>query len=165
MLEVAAGFGSLRTCHFLGKLHGFGMAKKSRKAQEIIIGKGLSDLPFGVTQDEVEKLFGKPDSKNELDLKDDVTMTWDYWEIGLSLDFDKSDDFTLSSMEVSDKHVTLLGERLIEKSESDVRAAIAKLKLGTPTDEDGGFGFEDLGIYFWFAGGCLEEIHWSKLAE
>ena len=139
------------------------MAKKSKKVQEIIIGKGLSDLPFGVTQDEVREIFGKPDSENKLDLKDDVTVTWDYWELGLSLDFDKSDDFTLSSMEVSDKNISLLGEKLIGKKEKEIREAIVKFKLGTPEEEDGGFGFEDLGIYFWFAGGTLEEIHWSKV--
>ena len=105
------------------------MAKKSKKIQEIIIGKGLSDLPFGVTQDEVREIFGKPDSENKLDLKDDVTVTWDYWELGLSLDFDKSDDFTLSSMEVSDKNISLLGEKLIGKKEKEIREAIVKLSL------------------------------------
>ena len=77
----------------------------SKLGQKIILGKGLEDLPFGASQGGVEAVLGKPEEVDEMDLKGEQSVAWHYWELGISLNFDESLDFKLSSIDVASPEV------------------------------------------------------------
>ena len=68
------------------------------KAQHIMLGKGLADLPFGATRDEVSAIFGEPEEVDQIDLGDEESIAWHYWNLGISLNFDESENYQLCTM-------------------------------------------------------------------
>ena len=77
------------------------MATKNYKIEA---GKGLGDIIFGLTRQEVEKILGKP-SNSEIysytgDAKDDLTDSWTYYELEMCLSFDQLEDWRLTCIAV-----------------------------------------------------------------
>lgn len=134
----------------------------SRKVQRIQLGKGLDDLPFGATQEEVESVLGKPAETDEMDLKGEKSIAWHFWDLGISINFDESQDFLLSSIDVASPEVLLFDKPMMGKSMAEVKEFLADKKLGEPVDEiHRGIIYEDANLSLWFNGGALEEIQWG----
>lgn len=134
----------------------------SIKVQRILLGKGLDDLPFGASQDQVEAVLGKPEETDELDMRGEKSIAWHYWDMGLSLNFDESQDFRLSSMDVASPEVELFGEAMIGKSREWVKKFLDKQGIGESEDEvQRGLIYPDANLSLWFNGGDLEEIQWG----
>ncbi len=132
------------------------------KAQQILLGKGLDDLPFGASQDQVEAILGKPAEKDELDMRGEKSIAWHYWDMGLSLNFDESHDYRLSSMDVASPEVELFGVAMIGKSREWVQEFLDKQSIGESQDEvQRGLLYPDANLSLWFNGGELEEIQWG----
>ncbi len=75
---------------------------------EIKPGKGLSNLLFGATMKEAQKLFGKPDETEILDeIEHCCAVVWHYWDDGIALFFDENDEQRFNSVEI-DNHDTRL---------------------------------------------------------
>jgi len=137
----------------------------SRKIQRILIGKGLDDLPFGATREQVESVLGKPEETDEMDLKGEKSIAWHYWQIGVSVNFDESQDMRLSSIDVASPEVLLFDETIIGKPMTEVKAFLADKKLGEPVEElkQRGLIYEDANLSLWFNGGDLEEVQWGVI--
>ena len=136
----------------------------SRKIQRILLGKGLDDLPFGATREEVESVLGKPEETDEIDLKGEKSIAWHFWEMGISANFDESQDFRLSSLDVASPEVLLFDQALIGKPIAEVKEFLADKKVGEPVAEvQRGLIYEDANLSLWFNGGDLEEIQWGVL--
>ena len=134
----------------------------SIKVQQILLGKGLNDLPFGASQDQVEAILGKAEEKDELDMRGEKSIAWHYWEMGLSLNFDESQDYRLSSMDVASPEVELLGVAMIGKSREWVKDFLDKQDIGESQEEvQRGLLYPDANLSLWFNGGVLEEIQWG----
>jgi len=134
----------------------------SIKVQQILLGKGLDDLPFGASQDQVEAVLGKAEEKDELDMRGEKSIAWHYWEMGLSLNFDESQDYRLSSMDVASPEVELLGVAMIGKSREWVKEFLDKQGIGESQEEvQRGLLYPDANLSLWFNGGELEEIQWG----
>lgn len=134
----------------------------SIKAQQILLGKGLDDLPFGASQDQIEAILGKPAEKDELDMRGEKSIAWHYWDMGLSLNFDESHDYRLSSMDVASPEVELFGVAMIGKSREWVKEFLDKQSIGESQDEvQRGLLYPDANLSLWFNGGELEEIQWG----
>ena len=134
----------------------------SIKVQQILLGKGLNDLPFGASQDQVEAILGKAEEKDELDMRGEKSIAWHYWEMGLSLNFDESQDYRLSSMDVASPEVELLGVAMIGKSREWVKDFLDKQAIGESQEEvQRGLLYPDANLSLWFNGGVLEEIQWG----
>ena len=134
----------------------------SIKVQQILLGKGLNDLPFGASQDQVEAILGKAEEKDELDMRGEKSIAWHYWEMGLSLNFDESQDYCLSSMDVASPEVELLGVAMIGKSREWVKDFLDKQDIGESQEEvQRGLLYPDANLSLWFNGGVLEEIQWG----
>ena len=132
------------------------------KAQQILLGKGLDDLPFGASQDQVEAILGKPAEKDELDMRGEKSIAWHYWDMGLSLNFDESHDYRLSSMDLASPEVELFGVAMIGKSREWVQEFLDKQSIGESQDEvQRGLLYPDANLSLWFNGGELEEIQWG----
>lgn len=138
--------------------------EKMSKAQSIRLGKGLDDLPFGATQEEVKAVLGPPEETDEVDLVDEKSIAWHYWDLGVSLNFDESEGYKLCTIEVASPEVTLFGECLIGKSRAEVKAFLDQQKIGESEDEvHHGLVYPDVSLSLWFNGGDLSEIQWGKV--
>ncbi len=142
------------------------MSKKEVKAQRILLGKGLDDLPFGASQEEVEAVLGKAEESDELDMKGEKSIAWHYWEMGISVNFDESLDYKLSSIDVASPEVLLFEKPVIGMPIDEVKSFLADKKLGEPEEEvQRGLIYEDANLSLWFNGGDLEEIQWGVIEE
>ncbi len=134
--------------------------------QRVLLGKGLDDLPFGASQDDVEAILGKAEETDELDMRGEKSVAWHYWEIGISLNFDEGQDYRLSSIDVAAPEVELFGEALIGKSREYVKGFLDKQNIGSSEDEvQRGLVYPDASLSLWFNGGDLEEIQWGIVED
>ena len=129
-----------------------------------MLGKGLADLPFGATRDEVQAIFGEPNEVDSLDLGDEESIAWHFWDVGISLNFDESENFQLCTIEVASPEVELFGKKLIGLKRDEVKAFLDTQGIGVGKDEtDRGIAYESVELSLWFNGGELAEIQWSKM--
>lgn len=134
------------------------------KPQNILLGKGLDDLPFGATRKEVKKVLGEPEETDEVDLVDEKSIAWHYWDLGISLNFDESEGYVLCTIEVASPEVRLFGEPLIGKSRDEVKRFLDQQQIGKSEDEvHNGLVYPDVSLSLWFNGGDLSEIQWGKV--
>lgn len=138
----------------------------SMKVQRVLLGKGLDDLPFGASQEEVEAVLGKAEETDELDMRGEKSIAWHYWEIGISLNFDEGQEFRLSSIDVAAPEVELFGEALMGRSRECVKQFLDDQDIGESEDEvQRGLIYPDANLSLWFNGGDLEEIQWGVIEE
>ncbi|WP_018969316.1 hypothetical protein [Rubritalea marina] len=132
--------------------------------QKILPGKGLADLPFGATRDEVLKVLGEPDEKDSVDLGDEESIAWHYWDLGISLNFDESASYALCTIEVASPEVTLFGQKLIGKTKDEAISFLDLQKIGKHVPETSrGIAYPDVELTLWFNGGEVAEIQWSVM--
>lgn len=138
------------------------MSNKEVKAQKILLGKGLDDLPFWASQKDVEAVLGKAEETDKFDMKGEESIAWHYWDLGISLNFDESLDFNLSSIDVASPEVLLFDKRVIGMPIDEVKIFLADKKLGEPEEEvQRGLIYPDANLSLWFNGGDLEEVQWG----
>lgn len=134
------------------------------KTQSIKLGKGLDDLPFGATQEEVRAVLGEPEEVDEIDLVDEQSIAWHYWDLGVSLNFDESEGYALCTIEVASPEVSLFGKQLIGMPRAEVKAFLDKQGIGPSEDEvHNGLVYPEVNLSLWFNGGDLSEIQWGIL--
>lgn len=147
--------------------------KKALK--EIKYGYGLGNLKFGMTKYEVKLMLGEPsyiDEYSHSDSDNDLTESWQYDELELSISFDEEEGWKLTMMSVNSNFYEFEGKSLIGKSEKDILADLASLNiedtyLEDVSERDGEnhkvIEIDDKSINFWFIDGVLDEIQWSPL--
>lgn len=145
--------------------------KKTLK--EIKPGYGLGSLKFGMTREDVQSLLGKPsfiDKYSHSDSKKDLTESWQYDELLISLSFDEDEDWKLIMISVNDDFYELEGKSLIGLNQDDLIAQLDKMNLGEWSIEDCSeddsedqkvIEAEDKSINFWINDGVLDEIQWT----
>src|SRR5680860_1281117 len=95
--------------------------KKALK--EIKPGYGLGSLKFGMTREEVQSLLGKPsfiDKYSHTVSKKDLTESWQYDELLLSLSFDEDEDWKLIMISVNDDFYEFEGKSLIGLNQDEL---------------------------------------------
>lgn len=145
--------------------------KKALK--EIKPGYGLGSLKFGMTRDEVKSLLGNPsfiDKYSHSDSAKDLTESWQYDDLLLSLSFDEEEDWKLIMISVNDDFYELEGENLIGLTEEMLIEQLDEMNLGEWSLEDccdddnedqKVIEAEDKSINFWINDGILDEIQWT----
>ena len=146
--------------------------------KNILIGKGLDKIPFGLDQDQLKAILGAPDEieKSPTVIPDEPSSeVWHYDEAELSALFDYYDNtWELVSLATTSEDALLNGVKLIGLQKKEVIQAIQKLSLGKYTIEDLSteenahdsiMSFEATGIDFWFEANTLIEIQWSPIIE
>ncbi len=138
---------------------------------------GLGDLSFGMTREQAQSLLGAPTEKETFSLDvdyDERTEAWHYDEDGLSLSFDESFGWKLTSIAASSEAYTLEGVSLIGKTLDHVTGVFENKGWGTlEEDEDmedeatnsALFFVEEKGMSLWFEEGELTEIQWNADME
>jgi len=89
---------------------------------QINLLKGFSDLNFGQSMTEAEKVFGKAEEIQELN--DDILETsctvLHYWDSGFSLFFDNKHSKKFSSVEVDNEETLLFISKVFELKEKEL---------------------------------------------
>ena len=146
-------------------------------SKEILTGKGLEDLMFGQTKEQVKSHFGEPDEIEQYadeETEEVLNEAWHYDSLELSLSFDKDEDWRLSTISVSDESFTLKGKKLIGSTMEELTGFINENKLGEFEAEEWSTEDDDIqqvvsidghSINFWFTEGKLSEIQWGPLYD
>ncbi|HET6244259.1 MAG: hypothetical protein H0V01_15895 [Bacteroidetes bacterium] len=83
--------------------------------------KGLGELNFGISTEEVVQIMGEPEEVEEMEPESEIrTLIWHYWSNGISLFFDEENDLKLTSIEVDNNMVTLWGQMIFNLKEKEI---------------------------------------------
>ncbi|MCT4601437.1 MAG: hypothetical protein N4A59_00865 [Marinifilum sp.] len=142
---------------------------------EIILGKGMSGINFGMVQAEVEKILGKADEIGEYSLSpNENSITLFYNTKGLSFTFESADQFKLSYISVYNTAYHIFSFIRIGLSKQMLLDELEHFQLGKPefekTDSEE-FPTHEL-IYFpsenlhlWLDEGKISEIQFGPFWE
>lgn len=86
---------------------------------EIKIGIGLDDLIFGMSQEEVKNILGKPDKVNDIE-KNKGIVYYFYNEL-IKTKFDEEEDLKLYSIEVHNPNVLMFNQKVINKTKEEIK--------------------------------------------
>jgi len=143
--------------------------------KEIKLGYGLGVLKFGMSRAEVKLLLGEPsfiDAFSYSESSKDLTESWEYENLKISLGFDEEEQWKLTMISVASNFYQLEGKSLIGLQESELLKQLATLNFedvdvedcSESDDEDHQvIEIEEKSINFWLTNGVLDEIQWSPL--
>ena len=146
------------------------------KLQNIEFNKGLGELLFGMTRDEVKELIGEPFEieKHEGVESNDMSAEeiWHYDQLELSIGFEEMEDWTLMSISVTSGDYKINDVSLIGKTLESVSADLEKWGIldfeisDFPEEENQKVLLSDfLGMIIWFDDNIANEISWSPLHD
>lgn len=133
-------------------------------------GFGLGKLTFGSPLEICRTYLGNPEDEVAEDVGNKATLTWYYWNKGISLHFDEADDFRLGTISIARESASLFGDTLIGKSYEEIKAYLKEkgfrhTKEFEFEDEDRALRklieIEDIECNFWFENGVLNHIQWG----
>ena len=143
------------------------------KIKEIKLGYGLGKLKFGMSRAEVKLLLGEPsfiDAFSYSDSSKDLTESWEYENLKISLGFDEEEQWKLTMISVASNFYQLEGKSLIGLQESELLNQLTDLNFEdidvedcSESDEEDHrvIEIEEKSINFWLTNGVLDEIQWS----
>ncbi len=143
--------------------------------KEIKPGFGLGNLKFGMSRLEVKLMLGEPsfiDKYSHTDSDVDLTESWEYDELELSISFDEEEDWKLMMISVNSNFYELEGVSLIGLGEIELLKNLETINLGELNLEDSSeydgqdqkvIEIDEKSINFWINDGVLDEIQWSPL--
>lgn len=140
---------------------------------EIIEGEGLGDLKFGMFKDDVILILGQPNEIEEYSYTSsdhDLTESWHYDELDLSLGFDEEDDWRLVTIAIGSSNCKFRDFYPIGLSKDELTKKLHELYINDLEFED--WSSEEspshelltsdlLGINFWFDDNRLSEVQWG----
>jgi len=141
--------------------------------REIKPGQGLGVLKFGMRKAEVKLQLGEPsfiDEYSHSDSTNDLTESWEYDDLALSLSFDEEENWKLTMISITSHFYKLDGEALIGLNEKKIQQVLTSLNFEDVLLEDCSemegedhkvIEIEEKSINFWFRDGVLDEIQWS----
>jgi hypothetical protein len=142
---------------------------------DIILGKGILGIKFGMLQAEVEKILGKSDDVGEYSLsQDEASITLFYNELGLSFTFESIDQFRLSYISVLDTRYSIFQFIKVGLSRKMLLAELADFQLGEPEFEDVGSDefpthelifFPNENLHLWLDDNQISEIQFGPFFE
>lgn len=143
------------------------------KLSEIKPGVGLGDILFGMSREQLKKLLGDPDeieSNTHDEEGEDVTESWHYDELEVSVSFEKVEDWKLCTIAVSSPEVKLGNKAPIGLSPNELVDLLKTLDVKKPVHEDWSSAdapdyhsitAEELEMVFWIEDGEVMDIQWG----
>jgi hypothetical protein len=133
---------------------------------EIILKKGLNELKFGLTKDEVTKLLGNPDDKETIKEDDANTEIWYYWEDGITVFFGEEEDWRCICLETDNENAVILGKKISELKDSQIEELFAKNGYNEIETEDEKWGekrisIDDAVVDFYSENGEILAVNWG----
>ena len=138
---------------------------------EIKVKEGLGDIMFLSSIEEVIKILGEPTEDEAINEIDDShhSRLLHYDHLGLSASFDEEENWTLTSIAISEEEYNINGVNLIGLNKSEFLEKIKSLDLGEYIEEEFNedyyestvLNFDDSHLTCWFENDELQEIQWS----
>ena len=134
--------------------------------------KGIDGLKFGSSIDDAKNIFGEPDETETL--KDDIlnadSLVYHYWEIGLSLFFNKQSNLTLTCIEIDSTQATLWGVLVFFMNEKQIIELFKKNSYSKTDSEQHEWGekrvsFDDALMDLYFENGKLTSINFGLFPD
>jgi hypothetical protein len=129
---------------------------------------GLSNIPFGATMTDIEKILGKAEETEVLDdMEDCLSTVWHYWDQGFSLFFDENNQRLFGCVEIDNENTMLWGQNIFKLSEKqiiDLFKSKSYTQFETEVHEWGEkrLSFDDANIDFYFEKNKLSSINYGK---
>jgi hypothetical protein len=143
----------------------------------LLLGKGLDNIKFGISREELKKILGEPEEIESFppDTLDDFpTETWHYDKLEISASFIEEGTWKLESIAVSSADFALEGKKLMGLSLEKVIKEIESINLGEIDHEDLSsdndtdyqlISVNEKSIHFWFDNEILNEISWGPFYD
>lgn len=94
---------------------------------EIIPGKSVGNILFGMDEESVVKLLGEPDFMEVFsEDSSEMTRVFSYFDKGLTLYFDEEDVFLLGCMEIDSYDFYLFGQNIARLSQNDFKKFLSE---------------------------------------
>jgi hypothetical protein len=141
--------------------------------KKIKLGVGLGNLKFGMSRAEVKLILGEPSNIEAFSYSDsdeDLTESWEYEALELSLSFDEEENWKLTMISVTSSFYELKGRSFIGLNEEDLLEELQILDLGKINIEDCSeddifdnklIEIEEKSVSFWLNDDVLDEIQWT----
>ena len=132
----------------------------------IVPGVGFANLKFGMNEEEVISVLGKPDEVEVLDMDDGETVNMYYYdEIGVSMSFDSMADMRMVEIAFENSDYTL-NDNLFPGMSKELfvehAGGIGESEIEDLTDEGSDvnelYSFEDKNINIWIREGVVDSI-------
>jgi hypothetical protein len=136
--------------------------------KNIVPGTGLGDLKFGMKKKHVKSLIGDPDEAEE-GLDGSNLDYFHYDEYGLSICFDGTEDYRLSTIVCDAEDIELYGKKVNGFSKEQITALLkskgfreVKTDFHSSGDtETETVECEEIEMMFWFENDELFEVEWG----
>ncbi len=134
--------------------------------KRIVPGVGFANLKFGMNEEEVISVLGKPDEVEVLDMEDGETVNMYYYdEIGVSMSFDSMADMRMVEIAFENSEYTL-NDNLFSGMSKELflehADGMGEYDVEDLTDEGSDvnelYSFEDKNINIWIREGVVDSI-------
>ena len=134
--------------------------------KSIVPGVGFANLKFGMNEEEVTSVLGKPDEVEVLDMDDGETVNMYYYdEIGVSMSFDSMADMRMVEIAFENSEYTL-NDNLFSGMSKELflkhAEGLGEYDVEDLTDEGSDvnelYSFEDKNINIWIREGVVDSI-------
>lgn len=138
-------------------------------------GLGLGTIKFGISRNEIKNILGEPDEKEKYSDQsdmDDMTETWHYDDLELSIEFEEEYDWKLVTISITSDFYEYKSKKLIGLSKQELIQFLEEQNINdfvfeNDTSEESPdhelITSDILGINFWFDEGKISEIQWGPL--
>ncbi len=142
------------------------------KNKSIRLGRGFSDIQFGASKDEIEKIMGEPDGIESIANEDSEfgeSHVWHYDDASVSFTFDEMEGFRMGLISVSNDQYILRDLIRIGMRKQQVLDALEELTFLDYAEEDHSnaenpdhtlVAVDEKSLYLWFDNDTLNEIQW-----
>ena len=134
---------------------------------EIIIGIGLDNIIFGMSQEEIKSILGEPDKINSEEI--DYGIVYYFNKEMLVVKFDKDENFKLYSIESFNPEIKMFNKRIMKKSKDSIKTLLRKkgyTKVGYQEyDSFDTLYFEEIRTTLMFEFDRLRSIEFSPLLK
>jgi len=133
---------------------------------EIKLKEGLNELKFGLSMGGVKKILGNPDDTEIDDDDGEKTEIWYYWEHGITVFFDYTEDKRCTCLETENIDATLLGKSISELKETDIKDLFSQKGYKDFETEDETWGerrisINDAVVDIYFDNGEVVSVNWG----
>lgn len=131
----------------------------------------FAGIPFGASQQEVERIFGKPEEAETLDAIDDtVSLVWHYWSKGFTVFFDQAIGGRFCCVEAdSSVDLKIWGKNIFEMNEPELKKLLKEQGYKDIDEENHEWGekrvsFDDAMVDFYFEKGILVSVNFGVMS-
>ena len=129
--------------------------------------EGINDIKFGLNEKTILEYFGEPEEKEELDpIEDYITVLWHYWDIGVTVFFDKRKELVFTSIEVDNVDAELWGHRIFDMGEEELKKIFTSkgysdIDIEITENNEKRVSFDDAMVDLYFEEGQLTGISYG----